>query len=301
MTDLLDPCNDVVFKLLFARHTELLVDLINTIREHSPPIREVMVRNPGIAPEEPQSKFIVLDIRATDERGSHYDIEMQVRREIAYGARSAYYLAKLLTEQLERGEEYAGLRPAIGIHLLHFELFPQGKQSHYHFQMRDGADPSIMLGPELQLHVLEMRKMDRDGKLTVAMHDWIQFFEHAREEREMQKVEHPAVIRALAALKQLSEDEEARRLAFVRERALRDEASALAGARREGREEGWEEGRREEARAVVWRQLQRRFGPLSSAHEERIAAMSIEVLEALAEEFLDFSGIGDLAAWLERH
>jgi flagellar biosynthesis/type III secretory pathway protein FliH len=47
-------------------------------------------------------------------------------------------------------------------------------------------------------------------------------------------------------IRELSADEEARRLAFVRERALRDEVSFINDAerrgRREGRQEGWQEG-----------------------------------------------------------
>ena len=42
-------------------------------------------------------------------------------------------------------------------------------------------------------------------------------------------------------IRQLSADEEARHLAFVRERALHDEVSFLNEAKREGREEGREE------------------------------------------------------------
>ncbi|WP_205596250.1 hypothetical protein [Modicisalibacter sp. 'Wilcox'] len=42
---------------------------------------------------------------------------------------------------------------------------------------------------------------------------------------------------AMGRIRELSADEETRRLAFVRERALRDEVSFLNDARREGREE----------------------------------------------------------------
>jgi hypothetical protein len=43
--------------------------------------------------------------------------------------------------------------------------------------------------------------------------------------------------KAMSRIRELSADEETRRLAFVRERALRDEVSLLNDARREGREE----------------------------------------------------------------
>jgi len=55
----------------------------------------------------------------------------------------------------------------------------------------------------------------------------------------MSRIADPPVRAALDKLRTLSADAEARRLAFVRERALHDEVSLLKDAR----EEGWEEGR----------------------------------------------------------
>nr|WP_298375264.1 hypothetical protein [uncultured Halomonas sp.] len=57
----------------------------------------------------------------------------------------------------------------------------------------------------------------------------------------MANIEHEPVKNAMSHIKELSADEEARRLAFVRERALRDEVSFINEAKREGREEGREE------------------------------------------------------------
>ena len=53
----------------------------------------------------------------------------------------------------------------------------------------------------------------------------------------MANVAHEPVKRAMSRIRELSADEETRRLASVRERALRDEISLLSDARREGREE----------------------------------------------------------------
>ena len=57
----------------------------------------------------------------------------------------------------------------------------------------------------------------------------------------MANVAHEPVKQAMNRIRVLSADEEARRLAFVRERALRDEVSLLNEAKREGGEEGREE------------------------------------------------------------
>ena len=64
--------------------------------------------------------------------------------------------------------------------------------------------------------------------------------------------------------------------------------------------EGRQEGREREARLVL-RQLQRRLGPVSPAHQARITALPIDALEDLGEALLDFADTADLAAWLTTH
>ena len=61
----------------------------------------------------------------------------------------------------------------------------------------------------------------------------------------MADVSYEPVKKALNRVKELSADEEARRLAFVRERALRDEVSYINEAKREGLKEGRMEGLKE--------------------------------------------------------
>jgi hypothetical protein len=70
----------------------------------------------------------------------------------------------------------------------------------------------------------------------------VTFFEHWREEPTMAGIEHAPIQEALNRVRQLSADEEARRLAFVRERALRDEVSQLKEAREEGEQIGIQKG-----------------------------------------------------------
>ncbi|WP_295591198.1 hypothetical protein [uncultured Lamprocystis sp.] len=111
-------------------------------------------------------------------------------------------------------------------------------QALWCFEMRDAARPMVTLGQELQLNVIELRKADRLQQTGGALGAWIALFEHWQEEDIMAQIVEPPVRAALEKLKTLSADAEARRLAFVRERALRDERSLLKDAREEGREEG---------------------------------------------------------------
>jgi hypothetical protein len=172
---LLDPKNDYVFKRLFTQAPELLVSLINAIRDREPPIASLEILNPYIDPQTLSGKHIVLDVLAVDVEGRRFNVEMQVQRHRAWGSRSLYYLAKLLSGQLKSGEGYESLRPVVGIHIIDFDYFNvqevvhaanavsgtdrvNGEQYVWCFALRDRDQPQITMGEELQLHFLELPK-----------------------------------------------------------------------------------------------------------------------------------------------
>ncbi|NEV65271.1 Rpn family recombination-promoting nuclease/putative transposase, partial [Thiorhodococcus minor] len=256
--DLLDPKNDYVFFRVFSEEPALLVDLINVVRRDEPAIVEVSLLNPRLTPERLSGKSLVLDLRAVDERGQRYAIEMQVRRFTHWSGCGLLYLARLLSEQLDAGTAYRRLKPVIGIHLLDFTLFEapeQAKQALWCFEMRDRARPEVRLGRELQLNIIELRKADRLGQLPARLSAWIADFAHWQEESTMSTHPYPPVQWAIEKLRELSADEEARYWAESRAKALSDEASLLAEAREEGREEGeqigLQKGREDTARNLI--------------------------------------------------
>jgi predicted transposase/invertase (TIGR01784 family) len=69
----------------------------------------------------------------------------------------------------------------------------------------------------------------------------------------------------------------------------------------EAREEGREEGRQAGETTVVLKLLQRKLGKLPDEIQAQIMTLSIEQLELLAEELLDFSDLENLTAWLAAH
>jgi predicted transposase/invertase (TIGR01784 family) len=276
MAELLDPKNDYVFKRLFAEAPELLVALINELRPDLPAITAVDILNPNIEPSELLGKYIVLDVLARDAEGNRYNIEIQVRRYGAWHKRGLYYLARAL--QLEAGEDYQTLKAAVGIHLLDFDLFTaseaQRNQATWRFEMRDERQPEVSLGNSLQLNLIELKKADQLGSCQGPLAAWVMFFEHWREELKMATIAHEPVLQAMNRIRRLSADEEAQRLAFVRERALRDEVSLLNDARQE------------EAKRILQRLLNKRFGPLPPWAIERLETASPEQLEHWTDELL---------------
>ena len=286
MSDLLDPTNDYVFKRLFAEAPDLLVDLINDLRPDLPDITSVDILNPNIEASELTGKYIILDVLARDGDGHCYNVEVQVRRYGAWHKRGLFYLARTLGTQLSTGEDYQELRASVGLHLLDFDLFTgseaERQQAIWRFEMRDEIQPAISLGNILQMNLIELNKADRLGLPEGPLRAWITFFKHWQEELTMANVAHEPVKKAMSRIRELSADEEARRLAFVRERALRDEVSLLNDAETRGRQEGRQEAEQRalaEKRETVRNLLS--FGVLSNEQISEATGMAVDEIAQL--------------------
>ncbi|PKG54755.1 Rpn family recombination-promoting nuclease/putative transposase [Halomonas sp. MES3-P3E] len=286
MSELLDPTNDYVFKRLFAEAPDLLVDLINDLRPDLPNIASVEILNPNIEATELTGKYIILDVLARDGDGNCYNIEVQVRRYGAWHKRGVFYLARTLGSQLSAGEDYQELRASVGLHLLDFDLFTETaaerEQAIWRFEMRDGRQPKVSLGNVLQMNLIELNKADRLGLPEGPLRAWITFFKHWQEELTMANVAHEPVKRAMSRIRELSADEETRRLAFVRERALRDEVSLLNDARRE------------EAQRILQRLLTKRFGDLPEWVIQKLETANAQQLEGWTDEILVANNLDEL-------
>jgi hypothetical protein len=165
--------------------------------------------------------------------------------------------------------------------------------------MRDRHDPSVRLGDELSLHVVELRKADRRrrgagddagagvgtggdagaGAAHPELMAWIAFLEHWKEAKEMSELSYPPVQQALDKLQALSQNEEDRYRAIARERALYNEMTLMRHARKEGLEKG--------RGHALTRQLTRRFGLLPEWVAPQVQQASATQLDTWLDRVLD--------------
>jgi predicted transposase/invertase (TIGR01784 family) len=75
----------------------------------------------------------------------------------------------------------------------------------------------------------------------------------------------------------------------------------LAEGEVKGKTQGLAEGRVGEARALVIRQLTRKLGNVSPKLSAKIEALSLERVESLGEDLLDFTSIANLEQWLSQN
>lgn len=276
------------------RQPALLLDLVNAVRGHLPPVADIEILNPAIPPEAITGKTIVLDILARDRIGQRFNVEMQIRRQPALPKRSVFYLGRITSGQLEIGAHYASLAPVIGIHLLDFTWFrDHPHKACWRFVLRDDKSGNLLPDAPLELNLLELPKADRLGEndRNAPLFAWVTFFKHAQEPDIMSRIEYPPVREAIATLAQISEDDQARINAMARKRALMDQAALVDEARSEGlaegreeglaegREEGREEGLTEAARSIAGRLVEQ--SDLDDATIARLTGLSEADVERL--------------------
>ena len=92
----------------------------------------------------PEYKGVRLDVYASDENNTRYDIEMQVAQQVL-GKRARYYHSQMDMDILSSGQEYKELPPAYVIFICDFDPFGKGKYC-YTFEKRCLQDFELDMG-----------------------------------------------------------------------------------------------------------------------------------------------------------
>ena len=244
----LNPRVDFAFKKLFGseENKASLKALINAILPEEEHLTEITLLNPFNDKSHSQDKLSILDIKAMDGKGKHYNIEMQVTDEVHYSQRTLYYWSKLYAGQLKAGDDYDVLRKTISIHVLNFNCFLNEPDYHNVFHLLNAKSHRRDF-EDMELHFIELEKFHKGfSELKTRLDHWTSFLTTAdRYERE----EMPAVLKndpeigpALQALEHLYLTAEEREIYEARLKWLRDERSAIKKAQREGKKAGLTEG-----------------------------------------------------------
>ena len=154
---------DFAFKLVFGSpdHTRITIHFLNSILRLPSPIKSVTIQNPFLGKDDENDKQSVLDILAVDETGRKFNIEMQTTLPAGMNRRLVYHGARIYGNQLNEGEPYSSLHPAIVICVLTKPLFPEANELHLDFRLRD--ESGRILADDLQVHLYAVVKTHGDG------------------------------------------------------------------------------------------------------------------------------------------
>jgi predicted transposase/invertase (TIGR01784 family) len=129
----LDPKNDLTFKKLFGEHADLTISLLNALLDFddSNKIETLIFSDPQLVPDNPVSKYTIVDVRCTDVQGRQFIIEMQMLWTTGFQSRMLFNACKRYVRQLGRGKEYIGLKPVYSLSLVN-ENFLKDERDYYH-------------------------------------------------------------------------------------------------------------------------------------------------------------------------
>lgn len=184
----------------------------------------------------------ILDVRILLQDETQMNMEMQVRSYQYWGERSLFYLGKMYTGQMKRGDTYEKLKKCIHVSILDFIRFAEDDICYRTFHFRDDKTGKIY-SDKLEIHVLELKKLPKDVQTGEDIIEWMKFFSgKSREEFEHMARTNEYLDEAYQELKHLSADERKRLEYEEREKAIRDYNSFMKDAEEQGLRQGLEKG-----------------------------------------------------------
>jgi predicted transposase/invertase (TIGR01784 family) len=246
----IDPKVDYAFKWLFGKeaHVALLLSLVNAVLRLPAGhwIVSLEILNPFNDKQALDDKLSILDIKARDQLGRQYNIEMQMLGSPILLRRLLYYWAVLHADQLHEGQDYTQLRPTITICFVNAELFADLTDHHLHFQLRSDKYPQLLFSDHESIHLVELPKFKlKANELVDPLDAWCYFLIHG-ETMDMadlpENLRRSPVEQAMEKLQMFAQDKEEKERYQARLKAQRDYSSFLKEAREEAEKQGLEKG-----------------------------------------------------------
>jgi predicted transposase/invertase (TIGR01784 family) len=240
------PISDIFIKYLFDQEPELLLSFINAVLSDSgfKLIKKVQVKNPFNYKEYFLDKETILDIKAEDEEGNLYDIEVQAAGDETFAQRSLYYWAKYYTSQLKETQDFDKLLPTICINLLNFKLIKTSKPIHHCFLIKEQKNPELVLTEHLILHFIELPKFDlAQFNIESSLERWLYFFKQkGGKTMEVVITKDKFIKQAEAKLEEFKKDEKLQAMLISKDKWRRDQIHNLNVATRKAEQKGEKKG-----------------------------------------------------------
>ena len=216
--ELLPLTDDYIFKRVFAYkgNESVLKDFLEALLKIE--IKRIKITNPEIIPYEKGEKRGLLDIKAEINDGTMLDVEMQMKNERNTEERATEYMGKMISEQLQVGEDYQNLKKSIVIFITNYNFL---KRNSYHSVGRMKFDKTIedeyvnmgydeedeVASKYIEVHYIELPKFKKKelSKFT-KLDQWMCIFTQNKEGIMLAEKENKEIKRAINTLDFLSKD-----------------------------------------------------------------------------------------------
>mgnify|MGYP004511301069 CR=1 FL=1 len=244
---IMSPTNDFCFKELM-QNPKIRKGFIAGILKKTPEeITETILLPAETRRDYADEKLSILDVKVLLADGTRMDLEMQVAYFGSWDKRVLFYLSKLYTEQIQKGDDYEKLKKCIHVGVLDFIRFPESEECYHKINLCNCKSGEIYTDL-LELHILELPKLPKvrakleqgemisDDEMVL---QWMEFFScKTQEDFETMAKQDEYMEEAVNTLFKLSADEQKRVDYEAREKAIRDDRAKLDWATKVGFDEG---------------------------------------------------------------
>ena len=283
---LLKPKIDVVFHSLFREgNEEITKALISSVIKEK--INDIKLDNDRhVFGKYPEEKLGILDLKATLGDGRICDVEIQLVDNQDTEARFLYYWSRIYSSQLHKGNIYQDLNKVIGIIIIDFPLEKTKALENICTEWKITevtTGLNLVLTDMFQIYIIEISKakktLEREPNNELAQ--WVLFLDNPNQEEVFKAMETNKELKeAMQNLDEISQQEELRRVAELREKAIMDEKNAITHALEDGKREGLKEGQilgeKKKQQEIVKRMLAKNF---SIEEIQDITSLSKEEIE----------------------
>lgn len=206
-------------------------------------IRETRILNSFLRKLHEDDKLGILDVRIQMNNDTEIDVEIQLSELKVWADRSLFYVAKMYTEQIERGQKYDVLKKCVSISILDFILFPAETEFYSCFHIREDKR-QFLYTDKMEFHVIELPKLPAVLKEeSTELELWAKFINAERkEEFDMLAEKNPYIDSAYKQLQIISQDKQKRLEYEAREKAVRDYNQGMYEAEQRGIQIGEQRG-----------------------------------------------------------
>jgi len=136
--------------------------------------------NPFQLPRLAGEKSSIIDVRATDEKGTTFIVEMQIAEPDGFDKRVLYYSSKDYAAQINSGDDYPLLRPVYFIGILNFNFFMGSVYLSSHLVIDEATEECAF--KDLKFRFLELNKFNKKAhELKAIIDKWAYFIKNAEE------------------------------------------------------------------------------------------------------------------------
>lgn len=245
------PTVDVCFKGLMYNPKVRKGFIAALLKTDPKDVRETVLLPTALRQEYPDDKLGILDVRAMMEDGAQVNMEMQVDSFEQWDARSLFYLSKMYTEQIGKGDPYTKLKKCIHVSILNFIRFADDERCYRTIRLCD-EQTGKKYTDLLELQILELMKLPRDLREDDEVIRWMRFLAgKTREEFEDMAGRSEYIEEAYRELERMSADERAWLEYEARQKAIRDHEAIMSSAWNRGLQEGIQQERQSMIRSML--------------------------------------------------